>query len=86
MDWSAMPYFLAVAREGSLRAAALSLGATHATVDRQVKALEASYGVRLFDRTRGGMTLTPAGDSLLPMAESAEDAMHGAKARVLGLD
>ncbi|TCL09532.1 DNA-binding transcriptional LysR family regulator [Shimia isoporae] len=86
MEWSAMPYFLAIAREGSLRAAALSLGATHATVDRHVKALEASYGVRLFDRTRGGMSLTPAGESLLPLAENAEDAMNGAKARVLGLD
>jgi len=86
MDWSAMPYFLAVAREGSLRAAALTLGATHATVDRQVKALESSYGVRLFDRTRGGMSLTLAGETLLPLAESAEDAMNGAKARVLGLD
>ncbi len=86
MEWSAMPYFLAIVRQGSLRAAAQSLGATHATVDRHVKALENSYGVRLFDRTRGGMRLTPAGDSLLPLAEAAEDAMHGARARVLGLD
>ncbi|MGR3637848.1 MAG: LysR family transcriptional regulator [Shimia sp.] len=86
MDWSAMPYFLAIARNGSLRAAASSLGATHATVDRHVKTLEESYGVRLFDRTRGGMSLTPAGESLLPLAEAAEDAMNGAKARVLGLD
>jgi DNA-binding transcriptional LysR family regulator len=86
MNWSAMPYFLAIAREGSLRAAAQSLGATHATVDRHVKALEESYGVRLFDRTRGGMFLTPAGESLLPLAETAEEAMNGARARVLGLD
>lgn len=86
MEWPAMPFFLAIARNGSLRAAALSLGATHATVDRHVKALENSYGVRLFDRTRGGMRLTPAGESLLPLAEAAEDAMHGARARVLGLD
>lgn len=86
MDWSAIPFFLAIARHGSLRSAAQSLGATHATVDRHIKALEHSYGVRLFTRTRGGMKLTPAGESLLPMAEAAEDAMNGARARVLGLD
>lgn len=86
MDWTAMPFFLAVAREGSLRAAAQRLGATHATVDRHVKSLERDYGVRLFDRTSAGMPLTLAGESLLPMAEAAEDAMHGARARVLGLD
>lgn len=81
-----MPYFLAVAREGSLRAAAQSMNATHVTVDRHVRALEASYGVRLFDRTSAGMSLTLAGESLLPMVESAEDAMHSARARVMGLD
>lgn len=86
MDWAALPYFLAIARCGSLRSAALSLQATHATVDRHIKALELSYGVRLFDRTRAGMQLTLAGESLLPMAEAAEDAMHGARARVMGLD
>lgn len=86
MDWTGLPYFLAVARHGSLRAAAEHLGATHATVDRQLKALEKTYGVRLFDRTRRGMMLSAAGEALLPMAETAEDAVIGARARLTGLD
>ena len=86
MDWTAMPYFLAIARQGTLRGAAQDLGATHATVDRHLKSLEQDYGVRLFDRTRGGMALTVAGEKLLPLAENAEIAMNGARARLMGMD
>lgn len=85
-DWSDLPFFLAVARRGSLRAAAGELGATHATVDRRLKALEQSYGVRLFDRATTGVSLTDAGIALLPLAEQAEDAMIAARMRVKGLD
>ena len=63
-DWEQMPFFLAVARTGSLRSAAEQLGATHATVRRHVEALEAGYGVQLFRRTRRGLTLTGAGETL----------------------
>ena len=86
MDWAELPYFLAVARTGSLRAAAESIGGTHATVDRHLKALEASYGVRLFERSTTGLVLTEAGQTLLPLAEAAETAVIGARRRVLGLD
>ncbi len=86
MDWSELPYFLAVAREGSLRAAAESLGATHATVNRHIQALEASYGVRLFDRDPRGLRLTSAGEDLLPIAQEAELVIVTARRRVEGLD
>lgn len=86
MDWTELPYFLAVARTGSLRAAAEEVGGTHATVNRHLQALEAAYGVRLFDRTRSGLTLTSAGEALRPMAETAEEAVLGARARIQGLD
>ncbi len=72
MDWARIPYFLEVARSGSLRAASDALGGTHATVDRNLKALESEYGVRLFDRSRNGLTLTAAGETLLPIAEEVE--------------
>ena len=86
MDWAKLPYFLAVARGGSLRAAAETLDATHATVDRNLRALETDYGVRLFDRTRRGLELTRAGEALLPLAEDAEHAVIAARRRVTGLD
>lgn len=86
MDWAKLPYFLAVARSGSLRSAAETLEATHATVDRNLRALEADYGVRLFDRTKKGLVLTPAGEALIPLAEEAETAIIAGRRRVLGLD
>lgn len=85
-DWAQMPYFLAVARSGSLRAAAEILGASHGTVNRQLQALEASYGVQLFRRSRSGVTLTEAGQSLLPVAEEAENSFLGARRIMQGLD
>ena len=86
LDWAKIPYFLAVTRTGSLRAAAELVGGTHATVDRNLRALEAAYGVRLFERTKKGLALTPAGEALVPLAEEAEAAMIGARRRLQGLD
>ena len=86
LDWEQMPYFLAVARGGSLRAAADRLSANHGTIDRHVRALETAYGVALFKRTRSGLELTPAGNLLLPLAEEAEVLFLGARRRLEGQD
>ena len=85
-DWEQIPYFLAVAQTGSLRAAAELLNATHGTVNRHLLALEAAYGVQLFYRTRTGLQLTDAGRSLVPMAKHAESVVLGARQRLQGLD
>lgn len=85
-DWELLPHFLAVARAGSLRAAADLIGANYGTVNRSVQALEASYGVRLFHRSRRGFTLTEFGQALLPMAEEAEQKVIAARKRVEGQD
>ena len=71
IDWEQLPYFLAVARAGSLRAAAEVLGTSHVKVSRHLKALESTYGVALVRRTQRGIHLTPAGTQLLPIAEEA---------------
>ncbi|KZK97225.1 LysR family transcriptional regulator [Pseudovibrio sp. Ad26] len=47
VNWEMMPFFLAVARAGSLRAGAEILNASHVTVNRNINTLEASYGVQL---------------------------------------
>lgn len=86
MDWTRMPFFLAVARTGSLRAASDELKATHATVDRNLRALEEEYGVRLFERSRQGLSLTEAGQMLLPFAEEAEVSLISARRKLQGLD
>lgn len=85
-DWELLPHFLAVARAGSLRAAAQLIGANYGTVNRNIQALEASYGVRLFHRSRRGFTLTEFGEVLLPMVEAVEREVIAARKRVEGLD
>ncbi|OUS07245.1 LysR family transcriptional regulator [Rhodobacterales bacterium 52_120_T64] len=86
IDWEMMPYFLAVARCGSLRSAANLLNVNYGTLNRNVQALEASYGTRLFHRSRQGFTLTDAGLALLPLAESGEETLQKARRQVEGLD
>jgi DNA-binding transcriptional LysR family regulator len=44
IDWDDIRYFLAVARGGSVRAAALGLGVNHATVLRRIAQLEDRLG------------------------------------------
>lgn len=60
--------FLTVAAEGSFSRAGKKLLLSSVSVMRQIEALEREVGVRLFDRTPRGVTLTPAGTTL------AEDA------------
>ncbi len=85
-DWGDLPYFLAIARSGSLRAAAAHLGVNHATIARRLANLETDYAVRLFDRSVDGLVLTQAGEELLPIAERAEAEVLGARRKLCGLD
>jgi len=76
MDWDDVRVFLAVARHGSLRAAARALGLSQPTVARRLTQLEATFGgSTLFDRLSGGARLNAAGAQLVPAAESVERAM-----------
>lgn len=61
MDWQDLHYFLALARHGSLSAAARELGVDHATVSRRITALENSLGLRLTERQPRRTTLTGHG-------------------------
>ncbi len=60
--------FHAVAQRMSFSAAAEQLYLTQPAVSLQVRALERSLGVKLFDRTGGRLALTPAGEALLHSA------------------
>jgi hypothetical protein len=62
---NALRAFEAMARSGSATRAAAELNVTHSAVSRQVKALEASLGVRLFEGPRSVLRLTAAGRELL---------------------
>ena len=57
--------FHAVAKAGSLTAAAKALRVSQPTVTTQIRELELSYGVELFHRHARGVTLTHTGQELL---------------------
>jgi DNA-binding transcriptional LysR family regulator len=73
-----------VAQAGSFSAAAHALGYTQSAVSRQVAALEAAAGRRLFERGRQGVTLTPAGVRLLATAVRVLDDLDGARRDIAG--
>ncbi len=76
MDWDDVRVFLAVAREGSMRAAGRSLGLSQPTIARRLTAFEASIGgPSLFDRLPEGLRLSAAGETLVPAAAGVEEAM-----------
>src|SRR5262245_17613308 len=76
MDWDDVRVFLAIARQGSMRAAGRALGLSQPTIARRLAAFEATFGgATLFDRFPEGLRLNAAGEQLVPAAESVEDAV-----------
>lgn len=75
-DWNLMRTFVTVAEAGSLAAAARVLSMSHATAARQVKQLEATVGVSLFDRRARGLRLNDAGLTLADSARKMLDAAN----------
>lgn len=71
--------FRTVARHGSITAAAHHLQFTQSSVSRQIAALEAQFGVRVFDRLPRGVALTEQGRILLPHAEAILDRLAAAR-------
>ena len=60
--------FVAVAERRHFTRAARDLGIAQPSVSAHVRRLEADVGAELFHRAKGAVSLTPAGESLLPFA------------------
>lgn len=73
-DWEDLRYFLALARHGSLSAAARALKVSHATVARRVASLEAALQAPLFDRRADGYAPTARGRRVEVLARTMEEA------------
>lgn len=71
MKLQQLRYLVAVASEGSIRAAARALGLTQATVTQGLRELEGHAQVQLFQRHSSGVLLTVAGKELLDHAQRA---------------
>ena len=82
MELREIAAFREVARRSSFSQAALQLGYVQSTVSAQVQSLERELGVRLFDRLARTVTLTAAGEALLPHAEGLLEESAAALAAV----
>ncbi|MFD0788505.1 LysR family transcriptional regulator, partial [Micromonospora azadirachtae] len=79
MQIEALDVLRTVVRHGSITAAAQELRYTQSAVSRQIAALEAEFGVVLFDRLPRGVTLTEEGRHLLPHVEAVLDRLITAR-------
>ena len=68
MELGELRVFVTVATEHSFSRAAIKLGRTQPAVSQAVRRLEGDLGEPLFDRRTKAVTLTQAGDALLPEA------------------
>jgi DNA-binding transcriptional LysR family regulator len=86
IDWDDVRYFLAVARGGSVRAAAERLGLNHTTILRRIAQLEERLGAQMFEKLPSGYRLTNAGEEVLQFAEQMEASSNRLETRVFGRD
>ncbi len=68
MQLQQLRYFLAVVDTRHFTRAADALGVSQPTLSKQIHTLESTLGAPLFDRVRGAVGLTAAGEALLPPA------------------
>jgi DNA-binding transcriptional LysR family regulator len=64
LDLSSLRSVIAAAEHGSFRQAATALNIKQSALSRRIRHLEGQLGVSLFERSSGGVRLTPAGASM----------------------
>src|SRR5215470_5469112 len=80
---NALKAFEAVARSNSVTRAAEELSVTQGAVSQQIKALEATLGVKLFNRERQRLKITPAGREYLNVVREALDHIGAGTERLM---
>ncbi len=91
MEIRVLKYFLAVAREGSITRAAVSLHLTQPTLTRQIQSLEKELGHKLLTRGKYKVSLTPEGimlkkraEEIIELVEKAESEFNSIKEIISG--
>lgn len=85
MELHQLRYFVAVAERRHFTQAAFELGVAQPSVSRQIRRLEAELATPLFQRGKGPVTLTQAGEALLPWAKRVLADVDGARSEVRDL-
>jgi DNA-binding transcriptional LysR family regulator len=86
VDWDDLKIAHAIARHGSLSAAARSLGTTQPTVSRRLSGLERRIGVRLFERDGSGLSPTVLCAALLESLDQMEERAQAVERRIAARD
>jgi DNA-binding transcriptional LysR family regulator len=82
VDLKQLRAFVTVAETGSVTRASGLLNLVQPAVSRQLHLLEGDLGTELFDRSRHGMQLTPAGKTMLEYAHRILNEVVRAKAEI----
>jgi DNA-binding transcriptional LysR family regulator len=82
MQIQQLAYFVAVARTRHFTRAAESVHVAQPSLSKQIRSLERELGAPLFSRARGNVTLTPAGEMLLPLAQRVLADVESARLQV----
>jgi LysR family glycine cleavage system transcriptional activator len=82
-SFSALQAFEAAARHGNFTRAAEELNLTQGAISRQVKGLEESLGIVLFDRVRQRVVLTELGRSYLDDVRRTLDSLEASSKRAM---
>ena len=85
MDLRQLSYFVAVAEERQFTRAADRVSVAQPAVSAQIRRLERELGETLFHRDRRAVTLTAAGETLLPHARAALAAAEGGRDSIASL-
>jgi DNA-binding transcriptional LysR family regulator len=81
----ALETLLAVARTGSVGAAARQRHITSSAVSQQVRKLETYFGIKLFERAGRGVRLTATGEAALPVVRELWNGAESAFGQLSGL-
>ncbi len=82
MDTHKLASFVDLAQTLNYTETAARRFTTQATISKQIKSLEQALNVKLVDRTHRAITLTPAGQLVLPYAQQIVAATHRMEAAV----
>jgi DNA-binding transcriptional LysR family regulator len=85
MELRQLAYFVAVAEERSFTRAAARIPIAQPAISQQIRRLESELGERLFVRDRRGVSLTAAGEVLLPKARATLAAARDGREAVSAL-
>jgi DNA-binding transcriptional LysR family regulator len=85
MEFRQLRVFESVVTHGTVTDAAVALGRAPSSVSEQIRVLEASLDVSLFDRTPGGLRLTAAGERMTGWARRLLAEAEEARREVTGV-